>query len=359
MLECPNCREEVKEGARKCPHCHEWLIPPPTDGKEEMQADDRIELAERRAAENVRAYVEKDLIKRYMGIGLIVAALTGGTITIFVKSNVDSALLGTHQRLAATEALQQRNLKTLDDFDKAMLRMNELNKNLVDLTTSASDTEKKFKELQKSADSLRRDQFASSKDVLDVAERLDEKISTLASVVRGFELDSAVIQRVDTLIKNPSTIPQVLARAEKRQYPIQLSNIPNASHIVEALSNGGYNASIFKSFDSEIKIPKNYQLIWISKNVPYDVAIDVIKTSLKFYPELNYIHIDGDFDFELEDKDAKLFLGATTERAESLGLKKVPSDFFPSLFSVKSQKAFHDLIRSTYGKPRKDEMSQK
>src|SRR5438270_6373757 len=116
MFECPNCREEVKDGARKCPHCNEWLIPPSADDTGKISEKDRVELAERRAAENVQTYVEKALIKRYAVMGLIVAALTGGTITVVVKSNVDSALLGTQQKLAAAEALQQRNLRTLDDF---------------------------------------------------------------------------------------------------------------------------------------------------------------------------------------------------------------------------------------------------
>lgn len=355
MFECPNCREEVKDGARKCPHCQEWLIALSAQDKAQMPTGDRIELAELRAAENVRTAVEQDLKKRYMWVGLIVAALTGGTITLVVKSNVDSALLGTQQKLAVAEALEQRNLKALDDFDKVMLRMGDLDKSLNGLTKSASETQKEFADLQTSADSLRKDQFASSKDVLDVARRLDDKISILASAVKELNPNKIANEEIEKLIAKSQTIKPVLARAEKRQYAIKISNFSNVDQLVNTLTTKGYSVSIYNS-GVGVYEPADWQVMWIGKDFPYDFANDVITTAFKFFPTLRYIEIRGDFGSSPGDETraTQLYIGATTTWAKSYGLKPLDERFYSSLASIGSQEALHTLIRSYYGTPAKE-----
>jgi hypothetical protein len=191
-----------------------------------------------------------------------------------------------------------------------------------------------------------------------VTRKLDNKISTLASVVKELELGKADAQRVATLVTESSTIPQVLARAEKRQYPIGVSNIPNSDQIVDALVARGYSASVLQTGVEVIqRAPEEYQGIWIDSTVPYDFAIDVIKTAINFYPQLKYMFIVGDIETPHWQRTTnnKLFLGARTAWATSLGLKPLPNGFLSSLFAVKSQEAFNALIRSYYGEPPKKE----
>ncbi len=227
--------------------------------------------------------------------------------------------------------------------------MSDLDKSLKGLTESATDTAKRFNDLQAAAASLRKDQFASSKDVLDVAAKLDDKISALASVLEELDLSKNVTEKVQKLTTKSQTINPVLARAEKRQYPIGVENIPNADQIVDALVARGYSASVFNKegqYD-----PEAWQVIWVDSTVPYDFAIDVIKTAIKFYPQLKYMFIVRDLRPGWVSS-YKFFLGAKTEWAKDLGLKSLPNDFFPSLFTVKSQEAFNSLVRSYYGEPK-------
>jgi DNA repair exonuclease SbcCD ATPase subunit len=224
---CPFCQQDISLEARKCPHCHEWVAQTPRTAELRDVERDLNELAERRVSDAVRTNVEKELVRRYSWIGLIVAALTGGTIALLVNS----ALLDTRQNLAAAEALQERSVKSLDELDKSLHRMKQLEGKLRELSNQASGTESKFQELQVLSVSLRRDQYSSSSDILQVARGLESRVDALTSVVQELSLTPA--QRAQLQQRGPATLPtnailaDVLQRAKSRLY--QISNYCTAS----------------------------------------------------------------------------------------------------------------------------------
>ena len=87
--------------------------------------------------------------------------------------------------------------------------------------------------------------------------------------------------------------------------------------------------------------------MWLGCYVPFDIATAVIKTSYKHFPFLKYIFI-SEFDCPEEVK-YEIFIGGSTETAESYDLSPITADEFNK--AAQSFKDIDDLqqfIKSHY-----------
>lgn len=311
------------------------------------------ELSERRAADAVQERVEKTLIKRYSWLGLIIAVLTGGVIAVLVKSNVDTALLETHKNIAASQAIQERSDAALIELDKSLKRMKALEQKVSSLAGKADGVEIKFKEIESYSVSIRRDQYASSIDVLEVSGKLEERITEIEKSVAELSIPAEdrekLVEALDRSKEIEAPVQKARLRAEKRRYPIQLSGLPKAKKLIEALSQSGFTASIYNEFSDE-QSPKSNEAIWVGKSVPYKDVVEIIKIALTYFPNLKYASLSGDHDEPPEYVHSEMFLGGTTFTAEEEGLRELPTKNLPVLFDeISSKEELHEFIRSYYG----------
>jgi len=353
---CRFCKSTISDDALKCGQCCEWLIATPGSANSTPTADDRRELEERRVTEGVQARVERELLRRYSWVGLVVAALTGGTITLLVKASVDDALKSTRMNVAAAEALQARSSKSLDALDTALSRMKTLEDKQRELTTQALEAQKTLRELQTMDATLRHDQYLSAADVLKITEKLDERINVLNTDLHGLAQahGATMNQPAHTAPTTPSgpSIKIALERATKRQYPISISRLPRSEQLVAVLTEQGYSASIYDEpgvAKGTIDRPEDDEAVWIGRDVPYQVAIDTLRTAIQYMPLLQYFYINGDRDRNLEATSKEIYFGGLTATAREWGTRPFTRQEISELLSRSTtQQEFHARIRSGY-----------
>jgi len=340
MIICPFCRTTIDEQARKCPNCWEWLGPAPSV---ETDSKDRQELAERRMTDSVESRIEKNLLKRYSWIGLVVAALTGGTITLLVHSSVEETLRGTRTNLAAAEALQARSNKSLDALDESLQRLKLFETRLASLSAQAANTEQKYTQLAALSDSMRRGQYNLSTDILKITAELDRKIKALTKEAKPAMVAAAAPVSDQTLIT------AALVRAAKRQYVVQITPMPSAPNLINALLAQGYSASEYAT-GGPLE-PESNQAIWLGKDVSFVVAIEVIRIGLEHFPSLSFVAVYGEHpELQSTDVDKVIYLGGSTERAKRQKLTPFSAEELTLLLNSKTHDEFRAQIRAHYQK---------
>lgn len=345
--ECPFCLSEISSNSLKCKYCCEWVTAART-----TSSADAAELHERRLAEALEARVERHLVKRYSWIALIVAALTGGTATLLVKSTVDGMLADARESLAGAEALQARSLKTLDAIDAALNRMTILETKQATLAKSVADSEQRLRDVQTNSASLRRDQFFTSAEILKLTGDLDKRLSALASVVKSAAPSAARTTNIALAeSSNRAAVAAALDRAENRQYPITVTPFANAQSVVNLLVKLGYSAALYDEADDDIDLSAS-GLVWIGRSVPFDVAINVLRAARQQLPDLRYIAITGENQMkDIGEWDKKIHLGASTKWAAEQGLAPFTDSEFDQLLKTTNTEEFRRLVRQHYGPP--------
>ena len=213
------------------------------------------ELAERRAAEVVQSRVEKALISRYAWIGLLVAALTGGTVTLLVNS----ALVDTRADLAVAEALRDRSLSILDRLEHSLESIHHLEESIGELTAEAQN-------LRSTATLLRQDQTSSEEEVLGVSEKIQERLDVLESVVQELNLSAGSRRKLADVTRK--VVRPARKRVEKRRYRVHVINMPTAKNLKEALTRAGFSAAIYGAAARQ-KRPADQQTVVVGREVPF------------------------------------------------------------------------------------------
>lgn len=266
MKKCPYCVTEIHDTATKCPNCREWLQERPID-------KDRQELERRRMTDAVRDSVEKTLVRRYSWLGIMVAALTGGVGTLLVNNALSRA--STELRLAerlrgqadsAIDSLLEAR-RTLEDLGRRALRADST---LDNLTLTAQELE----------DRLSR----TATDGFDITRSLNEKVDSLAAVLAS--LASQRTNLVQRLTDISTTAPNIDSASIEASRVATLGAIRVTIHpLFEGDLDGLKRALERQSLTvrlSPYASPGDHDVVWISDNIPLEVATSVVTEALRF-----------------------------------------------------------------------------
>jgi len=316
VIECPACREQMRADARKCPHCHEWAIRTEDKGPDQNHID-RIELAERRASENVRERVEKELKSRYTWIAIITAAVTGATMAAFVKSTAESLLTKATDQVKAAEVIQNSVNRSLDEFEKTVRKMQGLEKTAADIEGRAESQRRTVAELSA------------------VAQQLDDKFKALTSGVLP-NLPIQVQSAIKDKVQKSTGLSELRTNVDKQRYLVIVS-LPEGSKLADELRNAGYATSSYKEGQAK---SENSQAVWVGQNVPYEYSKEVLSLALRSHDELQYL--------DYNQNQNQIFLGGDTKAAQNEGCLPLSKDekFWERLKNISSQGEWRAFVDS-------------
>jgi len=138
---------------------------------------------------------------------------------------------------------------------------------------------------------------------------------------------------------------------EFSSYHVYVNRLAGAEELIEDLRNQDLIALLyepeFPGMDSAVPTPENNQSIWLGCYVPFNIAMITIKTNYTHFPFLKYIYIN-EFGCPEEVK-YEIFIGGSTETAESYGLSPITADDFREASqSFKDIEDLHMFIKSHY-----------
>ena len=126
---------------------------------------------------------------------------------------------------------------------------------------------------------------------------------------------------------------------------IYVSNTKESNHLVNMLRNSGYDAHIYYKNFSRTTQPLliSQEAIWLGKNVPVEIAINVIRIAKEHYSHLKYIEVSGNHG-EPNYVKYQIFIGGATTTATDRHLKPLKNSDFEQLYKITDLQILHNFI---------------
>jgi hypothetical protein len=154
------------------------------------------------------------------------------------------------------------------------------------------------------------------------------------------------------------TKPQLFGSIARHR--VDISSIERADDVLGALRRLGFQADIYRSELQEFQ-PEGYEsksqhaAIWVGSRVPPRVAILAIKTVVRIWPHLRYVHLSGDGPEETPDYvHDQMYFGGATSTARGYDLQRWTAEEIEAIPDDPSSGKFHELIRAKYGRTPSD-----
>jgi hypothetical protein len=137
---------------------------------------------------------------------------------------------------------------------------------------------------------------------------------------------------------------------EDKETTIEVLPLRGVRKVLEALNAVGFRAHIY---ESELEPSRTFSsraqaAIWVGSRVPSRKAILMIKTVVKIWPHLRYLHLSDDSGPPPDEIHDQMFFRGSTSTAKKYGLQEWTRDEFEGIPDNLDLRSFHQLIRSKY-----------
>ena len=160
-------------------------------------------------------------------------------------------------------------------------------------------------------------------------------------IVKENKATSAPVKASSNIIKHkPLPITNV---------DISVVNAFDSGEMLKVLKDNGLNADIYQPDTKPYVNHSTQEAIWLGSFVHPAVACRVIKTAIKQWPHLKYVHLSNDGGGNPPDEvHDQIFLGGSTSTAKEYGLKKWTHQDFEKLSESMNGKELHAIVRKNY-----------
>jgi len=130
---------------------------------------------------------------------------------------------------------------------------------------------------------------------------------------------------------------------------ISVVNAYDSKEMLNALKDNGFNADIYEPDREPYNSHSTQEGIWLGSRVSPAVACRVIKTAIKQWPHLKYVHLSNDGGGNPPDEvHDQIFLGGSTSAAKRYGVQKWTPQDFEKLHESMSDNELHAMVREKY-----------
>jgi len=184
------------------------------------------------------------------------------------------------------------------------------------------------------------------KDITLILETLNDILNVQKTLIAQ-KGDVSLVEKVQSDInKNMNT--RIAEKRIDHKYRVEvLSSMKESAAFVSALRRKGYSADIYKHTKDTNAIPEiENEAIWLGSNVPFEMAIDVIREAKSAFPHLKYMELsDSDSDSHIpEFVHNEIFIGGASETAKERQLKEMKQQDFDKLDSLTNLKELHSFV---------------
>ncbi len=148
---------------------------------------------------------------------------------------------------------------------------------------------------------------------------------------------------------------QITTRISDPTEPVELievSRLQKAREVVESLQSLGFPATIYQSGIAEEDERRwsfrDHESIWVGSKIGAPDAILTIKTVIRIWPHLCYLHLSSD-SAGPDYIHGQMFFGGSSNTAREYGLERWSRDEINSLPDSPTQEVWHLLVRRKYG----------
>ncbi len=146
-----------------------------------------------------------------------------------------------------------------------------------------------------------------------------------------------------------------LTRAESVvRSKVEISKLRRAGEVLKALRQLGFPVSIYHSVLDEgerglFQDAAKHAAIWIGARVTPQDAVLAIKTVVKIWPHLCYMHLSTDGGSPPDEIHDQMYFGGATSTAEGYKLRRWTTAEIEAIPDAITIEHFHELVRTKYG----------
>jgi hypothetical protein len=129
---------------------------------------------------------------------------------------------------------------------------------------------------------------------------------------------------------------------------ISVVNTYDSNEMLEHLKLEGFSADIYAAHTEPYESHSGHESIWLGSRIDPSIACRVIKSAIKKWPHLKYVHLSNDSGDPPDDVHDQIFIGGATSTAKLYGIKKWTTQDFAQLDESMNLSEFHASVREKY-----------
>ena len=358
---------------------------------------ERMELYEKQAFDRAIDEIEGKLLKKY---GLIISVIVF-FLTVFFLSYLYlikriatrgwKILKQKEKAVEGVEEAREKSIRAQEDTEKNLeiieTLKNELKNDRETINQLKGDMEKQKESAKKLEEEIKKapsspeetgynqqmlfdrisqieknimGQNATTEELFDHLKETHNLIAALGNIAGSINMDEskrAEIENINAGLKSGmQKLDSIKSISYLRKFTIDIF-LPDGDTLIGDFKKSGYAASPYLTQPPGGEPDKKEcQSICLGKDVPLEIAKDIIKRAREHSSFLNYIHLFGDdSNFYPVYARTHIFIGGDTRTAiEKFRCKPLTDEDFNKLLESKSSEEFHAFIRSFYSKKEND-----
>ena len=198
--------------------------------------------------------------------------------------------------------------------------------------------------------SIIKDKVKQSEYFSSLLPEYSEKINSLSNKVENI-LKNSTINKLPISEESGKMLQELVGIESCSKYKVNVNDLNNAKSLINILNKKGYlveNYCFSSVEENKNNDNLNFKSIWLGKNVPLEIASDVITISKNFYNHLEYIHISEEETNIPNYVHNQIFIGGATSTAEDYSLEPLSKDDFESIKDKDTLVELHKFIKAFY-----------
>jgi hypothetical protein len=186
-------------------------------------------------------------------------------------------------------------------------------------------------------DSSKQEEIQITVSKNDEIKVLYEQINTLQN---AFETKLQQVENRTASNSDNRTLTKLL-------YDYKVIQLPRSDQFISLMKSKGYNFEIHRRFENDETINiEEQKSIWLGRNIPLEIAKEVVINAKKFYPHLEYIKVSGDDSVPAYVYDQIFIGGATRSSLKIHKLLPLSQQDFKKINEINSLEELHNFINS-------------
>lgn len=165
------------------------------------------------------------------------------------------------------------------------------------------------------------------------------------------QYSSGIIIKESKVDIKPTGIAQKALSAESKlitNVKVSIANTLKSQEMLDTLKSKGISADIYRPDSPPDTNISEHASIWLGSRASPAVAVKVIKSAVKQWPHLKYVHLSNDAGDPPDYVHDQIFIGGSTSTAKGYDIQEWTTKDFEKLNESMSRSELHAVVRGMY-----------